>query len=256
MEDRAIKLRRRIANIGPVNQVAMEEYDTLKKRRDYIAAQVEDLEGARKALSKIIAAIDRKMRNRFLETFEEVDTSFQQIFSQLFPGGHAHLYLTDPDDPENSGVNIDAQPEGKKITKTSLMSGGEMSLAALALLFAVYRTRAVPFYVLDEVEAALDDTNLRRLVAYLDSMRHKSQFILITHQRRTMEIADTLYGVSMQADGVSKVVSQKLERAIAESASDATPEDIQRAIDTDPGFARAVSPARPGTKKRGNSGKE
>lgn len=245
-EDRVIRLRRMIAGIGPVNQVAKQDYEALKTRREYISSQLADLEGARKALSKIVAAIDRKMRNRFLETFEMVDANFQQIFEQLFPGGHAHLSLTDPDNPEATGVEVSAQPAGKQIKKLISMSGGEKSLTALALLFAVYRTRTVPFYILDEVEAALDDTNLRRMVAYLDSLRNDTQFILITHQRRTMEMADVLYGVSMQADGVSKVVSQKLERAIAQYADDATPEDVQRAIDLHgEELVRQMEPARP-----------
>ena len=126
----------------------------------------------------------------------------------------AELTLADPDDVEHSGVEVTAQPRGKRITKMMLMSGGEKSLTALALLFAVYRIRKTPFYILDEVEAALDDTNLRRLVAYVDSLRHGTQLIMITHQRRTMEMADVFFGVSMQADGVTKVVSQKLEHAL------------------------------------------
>lgn len=211
-EDRAIALRKRINNLGPVNPVAMEEFESLKARRDFMNTQIADLDSARQALAKVVAAIDRKMKDRFLETFEQVDAHFQEIFSVLFPGGSSQLQLTDPDDPENTGVEVVAQPRGKRIAKMSLMSGGEKSLTALALLFAVYRTRPCPFYILDEVEAALDDTNLRRFVAFVDSMRRITQFIIVTHQRRTMEMADVLYGVSMQADGVSKLVSQKLER--------------------------------------------
>lgn len=211
-EDRAHALRKRIANLGPVNPVAMEEFESLRSRRDFMLTQITDLDSSRKALHKVVAAIDRKMRDRFLETFEQVDKHFQEIFAVLFPGGTAQLQLTAPDDPELTGVEVIAQPRGKKIAKMSLMSGGEKSLTALALLFAVYRTRPCPFYILDEVEAALDDTNLRRFVAFADSMRHHTQFIIVTHQRRTMEMADVLYGVSMQADGVSKVVSQKLDR--------------------------------------------
>lgn len=213
-EDRAHALRKRIANLGPVNPVAVEEFDSLKARRDFMVAQITDLDSSRKALHKVVAAIDRKMRDRFLETFEQVDRHFQEIFAILFPGGTAQLQLTAPDDPELTGVEVIAQPRGKKLAKMSLMSGGEKSLTALALLFAVYRTRPCPFYILDEVEAALDDTNLRRFVAFTDSMRAHTQFIVVTHQRRTMEMADVLYGVSMQADGVSKVVSQKLDRAL------------------------------------------
>ena len=218
--DRAMRLRRRLANLGPVNPVAVDEFAVLQQRRDFMQRQLDDLLASRHALQKVIGAIDRKVRDRFLDTFERVDGHFQEIFGVLFPGGHASLALTDPDDPETTGVEVVAQPRGKRLQKMSLLSGGEKSLTALALLFAVYRTRPCPFYILDEVEAALDDTNLRRFIAFVDSMRHFTQFIIVTHQRRTMEMADVLYGVSMQADGVSKVVSQKLERAIpAENAS-------------------------------------
>lgn len=205
-------LVRQINNLGPVNQVAMEEYETLKARADYIASQLEDLEGARKALTKITAAIDRKMRASFLTTFEKVDENFREVFSMLFPGGQAHLEMTDPEHPAETGIEVVAQPRGKRITKMTLMSGGEKSLTALALLFAVYRTRTVPFYVLDEVEAALDDSNLSKLIGAIDYLRQTTQLLVISHQRRTMEDADVLYGVSMQADGVSRVVSQKLDR--------------------------------------------
>ena len=206
-------LARRINNLGPVNQVAMEEYESLKGRADYIAGQLEDLEGARKALTKITAAIDRKMRASFLSTFEKVDRNFQEVFGMLFPGGAAHLEMTDPEHPADTGIEVVAQPRGKRIAKMTLMSGGEKSLTALALLFAVYRTRTVPFYVLDEVEAALDDSNLGKLIGAIDHLRRTTQLLVISHQRRTMEDADVLYGVSMQADGVSRVVSQKLDRA-------------------------------------------
>ncbi len=214
-EDRAHRLRKQISNLGPVNPIAMEEFESLRSRREFMGAQIDDLDSSRRSLQKVVAAIDRKMRDRFLETFEQVDLHFQEIFSVLFPGGTSQLQLTEPDDPETTGVEVVAQPRGKKLAKMSLLSGGEKSLTALALLFAVYRTRPCPFYILDEVEAALDDTNLRRFVAFTDSMRGFTQFIVVTHQRRTMEMADVLYGVSMQADGVSKVVSQKLDRTHA-----------------------------------------
>jgi chromosome segregation protein len=215
-EDRAHALRKRLENIGPVNPVAMQEFEALKERRDFMNDQIDDLVGSRQALGKVVAAIDRKIRDRFHETFEQVNNHFQEVFVVLFPGGHCSLELTEPDDPEATGVEVIAQPRGKKLSKMSLMSGGEKALTALALLFAVYRTRPCPFYILDEVEAALDDTNLRRFIAFTDTMRTHTQFIVVTHQRRTMEMADVLYGVSMQADGVSKVVSQKLERAVRE----------------------------------------
>jgi len=225
-EERAHQLRKRINNLGPVNPVAMEEYEALRSRRDFMIEQVADLDASRKALAKVVAAIDRKLKDRFLETFEQVDKHFQETFAILFPGGTSQLQLTDPDDPETTGVEVIAQPRGKKLAKMTLMSGGEKSLTALALLFAVYRTRPCPFYILDEVEAALDDTNLRRFCAFVDSMRGHTQFIVVSHQRRTMEMADVLYGVSMQADGVSKVVSQKLERALENSE----PADVQSLV--------------------------
>lgn len=213
-EDKAFALRRKISNLGAVNPVAAQEYESLKARRDFMHEQVEDLQNARKALGKVIAAIDRKMKDRFLETFELVDKHFQNVFSILFPGGSAQLILTDPDNPETTGVEYTAQPRGKRVKKMSLLSGGENSLAALALLFAMNKVRPCPFYVLDEVEAALDDSNLRRFVTFVNSLRSSTQFVIVTHQRRTMEMADVLYGVSMQSDGVSKLVSQKLDRAL------------------------------------------
>ena len=206
------ELVRKINNLGPVNQVAFEEYERLRERADYISAQLADLEGARAALTKITAAIDRKMRASFISTFQKVDANFREVFEMLFPGGSAHLEMTDPDHPADTGIEVVAQPRGKRITKMMLMSGGEKSLTALALLFAVYRTRTVPFYVLDEVEAALDDSNLSKLIGAIDVLRRSTQLLVISHQRRTMEDADVLYGVSMQADGVSRVVSQRLDR--------------------------------------------
>ncbi|MCI5950318.1 MAG: chromosome segregation protein SMC [Coriobacteriaceae bacterium] len=212
-EREVASLRRQIDSLGPVNQVAMDEYTKLKERADYIGAQLEDLERARAALVKITAAIDRKMRRQFLETFEAVNANFIEIFGMLFPGGKAHLEMCGPDHPAETGIEVVAQPKGKRIAKMTLMSGGEKSLTALALLFAVYRTRTVPFYVFDEVEAALDDANLDKLLDAIEQLKETTQLIVISHQRRTMEQADVLYGVSMQADGVSHVVSQRLDRA-------------------------------------------
>ena len=173
------------------------------------------MQAARSAFSRIVALIDERMKDDFVKTFEQVNANFSEIFSTLFPGGHAHLSLVDPDDLENTGVDVNAQPVGKTVKKMSLLSGGEKSMTAMALLFAVYRIRQTPFYILDEIEAALDDSNLRRLMNYLATVRDFAQFIMITHQRRTMEAADILYGVSMQADGVTKVLSQRIDQARA-----------------------------------------
>lgn len=213
-EEESFRLTRRIANLGTINPDAAEEYEELKSRYDYLESQLSDMRAANRALVRINAVIEERMKDDFIRTFEVVNENFQEIFAVLFPGGSAHLSLDTPDDLENSGVEVNAQPAGKRITKMSLMSGGEKSLTALALLFALYKTRATPFYILDEVEAALDDSNLRRLVGFIQRMRTETQLIMITHQRRTMEMADVLFGVSMQADGVTKVLSQKLEDAL------------------------------------------
>jgi chromosome segregation protein len=211
-EREVASLKGKIESIGPVNEVAMDEYLRLKERGDYIEEQVADLESARNSLKKINAAIDRKMRNRFLLVFDKVNQNFSEIFSLLFPGGQAHIELTDPENLAETGIEIVAQPRGKRLAKMMLMSGGEKSLTALALLFAVYKVRTVPFYVFDEVEAALDDSNLSKLLDAIERLKESTQLIVISHQRRTMEQADVLYGVSMQADGVSHVVSQRLDQ--------------------------------------------
>lgn len=217
LEEEAANLDKRIANLGTINPDAAREYDELKERYDYLEGQLADLREASRALGRINRMIETRMKEDFVTTFEEINAKFQENFALLFPGGNAHLGLENPDDIENTGVEVNAQPAGKRISKMSLMSGGEKSLVAIALLFALYRTRPTPFYILDEVEAALDDTNLRRLIAFVDAMRQSTQLIMITHQRRTMEMADVLFGVSMQADGVTKVVSQKLEHALEQS---------------------------------------
>ncbi len=216
--DKLQNLERRIKNLGTINPDAAQEYEEVKQRFDFLQGQLQDMKSARLALSRIVSVIDERMRDDFIDTFNQVNDNFAQIFSTLFPGGQAHLSLVDPDDLENTGVDVNAQPQGKRVKKMSLLSGGEKSMTAMALLFAVYRIRQTPFYILDEVEAALDDSNLRRLIAYLEAIRCDTQFIMITHQRRTMESADILYGVSMQADGVTKVLSQKLEQAISKEA--------------------------------------
>ena len=212
-EEQAASLERRIKNMGAVSPDAAEEFEQVSTRYNYLSSQLEDMRQARKSLARIVEVIDERMRDDFIATFEQVNANFSEIFSTLFPGGQAHLSLVDPEDLENTGVDVNAQPVGKRVKKMSLLSGGEKSMTAMALLFAVYRIRQTPFYILDEVEAALDDTNLRRLIGYINVVRNETQFIMITHQRRTMESADILYGVSMQADGITKVLSQKLEKA-------------------------------------------
>lgn len=217
LESEVASIERRIKNLGTINPDAAKEFEEISKRHDFLSGQLADMRQARAALVRITNVIDDRMRDDFLATFNRVNDNFASIFSVLFPGGQAHLSLVDPDDLEQTGVDVNAQPAGKRVRKMSLLSGGEKSMTAMALLFAVYGIRKTPFYILDEVEAALDDTNLRRLIAYLQKVRLDTQLIMITHQRRTMESADILYGVSMQADGITKVLSQRLEDAIAVS---------------------------------------
>lgn len=211
-ERRLASLHARLKALGSVDSDAAREYEKLKERYDFVAAQMEDIEGAVCSLRRVATALDERMQERFDETFGLVNERFARIFEQLFPGGAAWLSLVDSDGSGRAGIEVHAQPKGKRIAKMTLMSGGEKSLVAIALLFAVHGVRRVPFYLLDEVEAALDDSNLRRLLAYLETLRDRTQVIMITHQRRTMEMADVLYGVSMHADGVTKAVSQRLCR--------------------------------------------
>ncbi|HJR86052.1 MAG TPA: chromosome segregation protein SMC [Acidimicrobiia bacterium] len=202
---RAAQLRR----MGPVNPLAAEEYRELSERHEFMSSQLEDLERSRTELRKVMKALDEEIESRFVAAFEEVAANYAEYFTVLFPGGQGKMRLTEPDQPLTSGVEIEAQPHGKKIAKLSLLSGGERSLAALAFLFAVFSARPSPFYILDEVEAALDDANLRRFLRLLEAFRGESQLILITHQQQTMEAADVLYGVTMEPGGSSQVISRQ-----------------------------------------------
>ncbi|RJP28422.1 MAG: chromosome segregation protein SMC [Actinobacteria bacterium] len=206
-------LERRRDMLGQVNPRAVEEHRAMKERHDFLMEQVEDLRESKAALLKVVRAIDREIVRIFKETFEEVNQHFQELFEMLFPQGRAELNLTDPTDLLNTGVDVEAQPRGKRLKKLSLLSGGETALTSLAFLFAIFKTRPSPFYFLDEVEAALDDVNLHRFLNMLKEFKGDSQLIVITHQKRTMEIADILYGVSMQASGISRIVSQRLDEA-------------------------------------------
>ncbi|MDD3719211.1 MAG: chromosome segregation protein SMC [Actinomycetota bacterium] len=213
MREKLERQERRRDMLGQVNMRAVEEYSAMKERYDFLMEQVEDLRESKASLLKVVRAIDREIVRIFKETFEEVNLHFQELFEMLFPQGRAELTLSDPTDPLNTGVEVEAQPRGKRLKKLSLLSGGETSLTSLAFLFAIFKTRPSPFYFLDEVEAALDDVNLHRFLNMLKEFKGDSQLIVITHQKRTMEIADILYGVSMQASGVSRIVSQKLDEA-------------------------------------------
>ncbi|WP_127474614.1 chromosome segregation protein SMC [Microbacterium sulfonylureivorans] len=205
---------RKLGQLGRVNPLALEEFAALEQRHKFLTEQLADLTQTRKDLITIIEELDERMQVIFLAAFEDTRTAFGEVFPILFPGGSGSISLTDPDSPLTTGIEVAVRPVGKKIERLSLLSGGERSLAAVALLTAIFKARPSPFYILDEVEAALDDANLGRLLGVFEQLRESSQLIVITHQKRTMEIADALYGVSMRQDGVSAVVGQRLgERA-------------------------------------------
>ena len=206
---------RKLAQLGRVNPLALEEFEALEQRHKFLTEQLTDLTNTRKDLLTIIDEIDEKMQDIFGSAFEDTRAAFNQVFPILFPGGTGSIHLTDPDNMLTTGIEVTVKPAGKKIERLSLLSGGERSLAAVALLIAIFKARPSPFYIMDEVEAALDDANLGRLLTIFEDLRETSQLIVITHQKRTMEIADALYGVSMRADGISAVVGQRVnaERA-------------------------------------------
>ncbi|TLM82438.1 chromosome segregation protein SMC [Pseudarthrobacter sp. NamE2] len=209
-EKRLRKAERDLASLGKVNPLALEEFAALEERHQFLSAQLEDLKASRKDLLDIIKEVDDRVQRVFAEAFEDTQAQFTRVFERLFPGGEGRLVLTDPADMLTTGIEVEARPAGKKIKRLSLLSGGERSLTAVALLVAIFKARPSPFYVMDEVEAALDDTNLGRLITIFEELRESSQLIVITHQKRTMEVADALYGVTMRGDGVSTVISQRL----------------------------------------------
>ena len=204
------RLARRVELLGPVNPLALEEFRAAADRHTFLSDQLDDLRASRRDLEQVIAAVDTRIEEVFGAAFRDVAEHFTRVFGRLFPGGEGRLVLTDPDDLLGTGVEVEARPAGKRVKRLSLLSGGERSLTALAVLFAIFAARPSPFYVLDEVEAALDDVNLTRFLDVLADFKRTAQLIVITHQRRTMEIADTLYGVAMRDDGVSRVVGQRL----------------------------------------------
>jgi chromosome segregation protein len=201
---------RKLSELGRVNPLALEEFDALEQRHKFLTEQLTDLSNTRKDLLTIIDEIDDKMKGIFESAFDDTKAAFAEVFPILFPGGTGSIDLTDPSDLLTTGIEVSVRPAGKKIERLSLLSGGERSLAAVALLVAIFKARPSPFYILDEVEAALDDANLGRLLTLFQDLRRNSQLIVITHQKRTMEIADALYGVSMRQDGVSAVVGQRV----------------------------------------------
>lgn len=202
-----------LALLGTVNPLALEEFAALEERYRFLSTQLEDLKNTRRDLLTVVGEVDDKILEVFTQAYADVAREFEAVFDTLFPGGEGRLVLTDPQDMLSTGIEVEARPPGKKVKRLSLLSGGERSLTAMALLVAIFRARPSPFYVLDEIEAALDDVNLRRLIALLEQLRETSQLIVITHQKPTMEVADALYGVAMRGDGITTVISQRLRPA-------------------------------------------
>ncbi|MFG2318740.1 chromosome segregation protein SMC [Streptomyces tendae] len=209
-EKRLKAAERAYQQLGKVNPLALEEFAALEERHQFLSEQLEDLKKTRADLLQVVKEVDERVEQVFTEAFRDTAREFEGVFSRLFPGGEGRLILTDPDNMLSTGVDVEARPPGKKVKRLSLLSGGERSLTAVAMLVSIFKARPSPFYVMDEVEAALDDTNLQRLIRIMQELQEASQLIVITHQKRTMEVADALYGVSMQGDGVSKVISQRL----------------------------------------------
>jgi chromosome segregation protein len=209
------ELERELRLMGPINPLALEEFDELQKRHTFLEEQLEDVKNTRRELIKVIKQVDMEIQSTFASAYSDVRDNFEKLFGGLFPGGQGKLILTSPDDLLNTGIEVEAKPSGKNVKKLSLLSGGERSLTALAFLFAVFRSRPSPFYVMDEVEAALDDVNLHRFLTLIDEFRKDAQLLIVSHQKRTMEAGDCLLGVTMQPGGSSRVI---VERAATTSA--------------------------------------
>jgi chromosome segregation protein len=212
-ERRAARAEKDLGLLGRVNPLALEEFAALEERYRFLSTQLEDLKNTRRDLLTVVREVDDKILEVFAAAYADVAREFETVFTTLFPGGEGRLVLTDPSDLLTTGIEVEARPPGKKVKRLSLLSGGERSLTAMAMLVAIFRARPSPFYVLDEIEAALDDVNLRRLISLLEELRTTSQLVVITHQKPTMEVADALYGVSMRGDGITTVISQRLRAA-------------------------------------------
>ncbi|NMM16026.1 MAG: AAA family ATPase, partial [Cellulomonas sp.] len=214
-EKRLRSAERALSLLGRVNPLALEEFAALEERHKFLVDQLADLKKTRTDLLEIVREIDERVEQVFADAYRDTAAAFDGVFPRLFPGGEGRLVLTDPDNMLTTGVEVEARPAGKKIKRLSLLSGGERSLTAVALLVAIFKARPSPFYVMDEVEAALDDANLGRLLELFKELQEDSQLIVVTHQKRTMEIADALYGVTMRGDGVTTVISQRMREDVS-----------------------------------------
>jgi chromosome segregation protein len=207
---RARELERDLRLMGPINPLALEEHRALHERAEFLQGQLDDVRSTRRELNRVVRAVDGEIVAVFGQAFQEVAEQFERLFTTLFPGGAGKLSLIDPDDMLDTGIEIDARPSGKNVRRLSLLSGGERALTALAFLFSVFRARPSPFYLLDEVEASLDDVNLHRFLDLVHEFRGEAQLVIVTHQKRTMEAGDVLYGVSMPPGGSTRVISQRV----------------------------------------------
>ena len=212
-----------------MNLLATGEYEALQERHDFMARELDDVKNARRDLLEVIAQVDREITETFTTAYDDVATQFERLVKELFPGGDGRLVLTDPAEPLTSGIEIEASPGRKRVRRISLLSGGERSLTAMAFLFAIFTARPSPFYLMDEVEPALDDVNLHRFLRLVEGFARESQVLIVTHQKRTMEIAAMMYGISLNKDGTTKVVAQRLEH--------------QTSLETDARLEGAGSPA-------------
>ena len=218
--ERAAALDAELEALGPINPLALEELSALEGRNEELETQVADVRSARRELHEVVRALDEEIMMTFSSAAADVNEHFSTLVATLFPGGQGRLILTDPEDLLGTGVEIEVKPAGKNVRRVSLLSGGEQSMAALAFLFAVFRARPSPFYLMDEVEAALDDVNLHRFLGLIREFRHEAQLIIVSHQKRTMETGDALYGVTMRPGGSSQVVSERVpERSEPEPSS-------------------------------------
>jgi len=219
IEKRQELVQRRLALLGRVNLLAAGELGAMQERHDFMQRELDDVKAARRDLLDLVARVDREITETFAAAFRDVAMQFERLVAELFPGGEGRLVLTDPANPLGSGIEIEASPGRKRVKRISLLSGGERSLTAMAFLFAIFTARPSPFYLMDEVEPALDDVNLHRFLRLVDGFAKDAQVLIVTHQKRTMEIAGMLYGISLNADGTTKVVAQRME---AERPDDAT----------------------------------
>jgi chromosome segregation protein len=204
-------VQRRLALLGRVNLLATGEFEALQERHDFMARELDDVKKARRDLLEVVAQVDREITETFTQAYQDVAVQFERLIKELFPGGDGRLVLTDPAEPLTSGIEIEASPGRKRVKRISLLSGGERSLTAMAFLFAIFTARPSPFYLMDEVEPALDDVNLHRFLRLVEGFAQASQVLIVTHQKRTMEIAAMMYGISLNKDGTTKVVAQEHE---------------------------------------------